>query len=235
MKKLPSKISTEDLLKALDSKEEVKEEIREVFDFGNDVPLFLSKYKIESGTQTITKKKLYRLYKQFSETPVNLYEFYLTVGGFIESYKDDHYLINLNRAEIHNLIQKNKPNSKKFALTSVSTRRHFELFLEETDINKGQKWVEAHVLIYLYHKWCRANKKSIRLKPKVFVSFARLYLETKRTTHQFTWFKVNEVLINSLTEDDKRKIRNDREKRQGKKVTKRQSVRSSGPQIESKE
>lgn len=214
MKKLPNSVSTEDLLKALETTTEASKPIDEIFDFHNDVPLFLSKYDIQSGPNQVSKISLYSLYVRYSNAPIPKRDFLLSVGAFVAGYSLTSFALNKTKIEIRSLIQKEGPVNNKYSMTGVATRKHFELFLSENNIRSGKKWVESFVLVYIYQRWCRNNRKLIRFKPNNFVKVAKLFLEHRKTTYINNWFKVDESLLLTLTEEDKGKIQDEARKRQ---------------------
>lgn len=216
MKKLPNSVSTEDLLKALEGNTDVAKPTDEIFDYKDDVPLFLSKYEIEAGENIVSKSSLYSLYIRYSETPLPRSQFKHSVLNFIPDLSIKTYGLNKTRTEITSLIQKSKPKVARYTPANANTRKHFELFLSENNITPGSKWIDGFSFLYIYQKWCRANRTSIRFKPRNFIRIANLYFENKRTTYINNWFKVSENLLQTLTDEDRRKIKNDREKRRQK-------------------
>ena len=207
MKKTPNKISTEDLLAALENNDELKSvEVQETFDYKNDIPLFLSKFNIEAGSNTISKSVLYRLYHQYSKFPVSPQEFTATTGLFLNIISQRCFGINKPKAEIMQLVTVKQQASGRYKPSSLTTRKHFERFMEENNVKNGNKWIEAGVLLYIYTKWCRETRKSIRFKLPSFTTVAKLFLESKRTTHINSWFKVHESILEKLTDEDRRKI-----------------------------
>lgn len=213
MKKLPNSVSTEDLLKALDETTEASKPIDEIFDFRNDVPVFLSKYNIQSGENQVAKRSLYSLYVRSSEAPVSRKTFLVAMGNFVTDHTRTTFALNKTKMEINALIQNTKPVSIKYSPAHVKTRKHFEDFLEQNNIRSGTKWVESEILLYVYQKWCRENRKSIRFKPNTFVKMLKLFLDNKKTTHYANWFRIDEAILTSLTEKDRRNIQDERRKR----------------------
>lgn len=223
MKKLPNKVTTEELLKALESTPEDSKEVLEVFDYRNDVPLFLSHYGIEAGENRVGKRAIRSLYIQYSEVPVNGNAFGQAIANFISG--DQHnYNINKTRQEITALLHKKNKKRPRYNDTNVASRKHFELFMEETKIRPGNKWVEAYILQAIYKKWCKENRKYVRFKPIMFTVMGKLYLEWKRTTALWSWFKIDESVLDYLTPEDKEKIRHDRRKRLDKEAKEKKSL-----------
>lgn len=212
MKKTPNKVSTEDLLKALTEAPESNNPVHEIFEFKNDVPKYLAKYEIEAGENVVSRRDLYRLYLQFSEAPVTPKTFNMSIFGFVNDENSSSVRINKTKAEIQALLHERNKKSGKYTPAHPNTRKHFEQFLTEANVKPGNKWVEAWIVLYIYQKWCRQNRKSIRFKPKSFTSMTRLYIESKRTTDVNTWFKIDESILSTLTDEDKRKIQNERNK-----------------------
>lgn len=211
MKKLPNKISTEELLKALEGSEtEESTAIQESLVYHNDVPLFMSKYNLGRGENPVSKLSLYRLYCRFTKNKVRRQEFGVTLDLFITA-NGKYWLLDKDQDYVTKLLnQKSKVGWVKYSPAHPSTKKHFEQFMEGVGLKAGNKWVEAFVLVKIYHKWCRENRKSIRFKPRSLVAITSLYLETRRTTNIANWFKVDETILNYLSPDEIRKIRDDR-------------------------
>ena len=202
MKKLPNKITTEDLLAALENPETTDtKEVLEIFDFINDVPLFLDKYKIEAGENPVSKRSLYRLYLQFSESKVNSLAFGQAITQFV-NFNNTNYFINLTRKEVTALLHAKNIKPSRYNIASIGTREHFQQFLEENEIRAGDKWVEGYILYYIYKKWCRQKRKIIRFKHNPFMTMLKLHLPNKRTMHYGCWIRVDQAIMEKLSYED---------------------------------
>lgn len=219
MKTVPNKISTEELLKALEGKEsEQATAIQESLVFTNDVPLFLSKYDISPGEHKISKNMLYRLYCRFSAERVRRYEFSATLDLFLTIEAANIY-VNKTPAEISTYIaQKSKAAWQKYSPAHPSTRKHFEEFLEGVELKAGNKWVQTFILKEIYNQWCRKERKTIRFKTKPFASMLKLYdIPNKRTEYVDNWFKIDESVLSYITPEEIRKLKDDRKPKKEKK------------------
>lgn len=205
-KKLPNKISTEDLLSALESPESIDTKpVIEIFNYRNDVPLFLDKYKIEAGPHKVSKRSIHRLYLQFSETKLDSRTFGVSITEFVD-FDANNYLINKTKPEILALLTKKKSKPARYNIANVGTRKHIEEFLAENNIAEGNKWVENYILHYIYEKWVKENRKTSRFTESNFTSVMKLMLPSKKTTQHSSWFKIDQSVVDKLTEDDIRTI-----------------------------
>lgn len=206
MKKLPNKVTTEELLAALDSPESIDTSpVIEIFNYRNDVPLFLDKFKIEAGPNKVSKRSLYRLYLQFSESKVSSHMFGVSITEFV-SFDKTNYFINLTKKELLALLTKKDQKLSRYNIASIGTRKHLELFLEENSIRAGNKWIENYVLYYVYRKWVKQNRKTSRFKSNGFTSIMKLMLPHKKTLYHNAWFKIDESILEKLTDEDRMKI-----------------------------
>lgn len=205
-KKLPYTISTEDLLASLESAIDV-----ETVEWTNDVPVFLSKFKIEQGKYCVSPTSLYSLYTIFSKDKVSRDEFYYTAAKFIPR-TSRYYKLNIKPTAIAKILHGNKLQKSFNFTTSVTLKRHFEKFMKTVGLKKGTKWVEGSVLHECYRFYCIDNKVHSRMIYKNFTSVCKLYFDHKRIgSSKAHWYKVDEEVIKMLTEEDIQRL-NDRKR-----------------------
>lgn len=212
-KQLTNKVSTEDLLKALDNTEtEVITAAEQNLVYKNDVPAFFSKYNIGPGEHKIRSHMLYRLYCRFSADRVSRYEFSATATLFLNN-ENTCFFIDKPRDEVAKMLTSgDNRHWSKYSPAHPATRKHFEDFHAGVGLERGNKWVETFVLNAIYKKWCKANRKISRFKPQTFTRMMNMYFEQRRTAFIENWFRVNESVLDYLTPAEKQKVKDDRSK-----------------------
>lgn len=170
------------------------------FEFENDIPAFLSHFKIEPGEHFVRRRMLYKLYTQYSLAPVNNVEFGLTLGLFF-SGNTKSIQININRIEVYKLIIRTKKKSK-YTTANPSIRKQFERFKNDLNIVDGDFWIESKYLFYVYKKYCSEKRKHVYFSDKFFTRMCKLYFETKQIGRKEIYFKLNKESISTLTKED---------------------------------
>jgi len=217
MKKLPHNIDTEELLKAL----ETAEDIQELVSFKNDVPLFLSKFKIEAGSNFILPRMLYKLYKLYSVDPVSQQVFSLSCSEFVPR-KGHYFKLNITPLKVTKILTKPKNRND---ISSSHFKKHYDKFIETANITKGTKWTEGFMLFEVYRFYCIDHKLHKRLTYENFVTISKMYFEHKRIgSSKGMWFKMDHDTLSILTPEHQQNVRNsrrmndkEREKRKPKK------------------
>lgn len=218
-KKLPHKIDTDDLLKALESSDDTTE----FLNFKNDVPLFLSKFKIEAGKNIVPVIVLYDLYKIYSSSPIEYGEFSQSISQFLPRNKMAYPLLNLSATKIQKIL--NKPVNKSHT-SSASTQKHFTTFLEKEGITKGTTWVLCEMFYEIYRHYCIDNKLKTRMSKRTFTIVSKLHFETKDVgmLHD-TYYKLNENIGNNLSKEVQERIIKERKDANQKYLDKHNAVR----------
>jgi hypothetical protein len=208
MKKLPFQIPLDDLLKALEDDETPT--LEELISYENDVPIFLSKFKLETGTYLVRASLLYKLYKIFSKNPLPPSEFSYSCGNFIHRAKNNYYKLNISPIKLTKIL--NPPVNRR-DLSSSAIKTHYEKFLEGTKVTKGTKWFEGFMLFEIYRFYCIDHKLKKRLRYENFVTISKLYFEHKRIgSSKGNWFKLDEEVFSILTPEHVERINGKRKK-----------------------
>lgn len=217
MVRLPFKISSEELLNSLES---LPDDTEELVSYSTDVPIFLSKLKIETGEYLIRPILIYKLYKVFSKNPVSQVKFSFEAANFVLR-EGNYFKLNISYQAIIKILN---PQVNRNKLSSHSVKKHFETFLKNTKTEKGPKWCESFLVFEVYRYYCIDNKIYHLLRYEDFVSMLKLHFEYKRVgKSKGVQFKLNTNLLEVLTLEYIEKIKlgrkkNERfkEKRRGK-------------------
>lgn len=226
-KKLLNSQSTEDLLAALESNEEAKEVIQDNYD--DDVLTFFSYYNIIPGEEIVTKALLYKLYKSWSKELIEKSMFYHYCELYLpKSNKTNKpaVLLNINALNIAKRTFDNLTERKREVTKSKKLKKHFELFLEQNEIKKGNYWLEGFTLYHLYDKWNYEIGRTNRLVEQRFLKLLKIYFNYKRKQpSKLNIYGVDRSILNHITEESLSRIREghyakEKEKRNKKKQRK---------------
>lgn len=200
MTKLPHQISTDDLLNALNEAEDI-----ESTEWTNDVPHFLSHFKMEQGQYKVPTHLLYSLYKLYSKQPVDQRSFTFTISQFLvrDGSRNPYYLVNIKPMRIAKVVNTKLKETQFNVTANLALKKHYDLFLKECKVRKGRTWVEALIFYEIYRHYCIDKRIKVRFNNHTFIKISRLYFKTRRIGHsRSTWFNVdNEIVSRFLTED----------------------------------
>lgn len=182
---IPTLLSDEELMNALDSAGEAAPETEEILEHNNDVIPFLSHYKIEPGEMAVNKKLLYRLYKQYySKDPLSSRQFHYLVGqflGYYYNYSGGFYRINQDQFKLSAYMFKEHRKKTIDKTKSNAYRKHFEAFLERKEIEKSSKYIEGYILHDIYKQYCKEiGLTTPKLGRDNFHKMCKLFFKHKR-------------------------------------------------------
>jgi hypothetical protein len=202
MGKLPSNLTLDELLKALENvnDESVQQTVIESSTGRNnsDVLLFLTTLKINKGDKPIKKILLYKLYDQWSKEPVSQNSFTMKLSYYIDTTKY-HYLINENDFSLTNKVKK-LLDPIKDRTKSKDQQKHFKYFLDKFKIKEGNSlFVEGYILFYIYDNWNFGNNKRNALGYKAFINMMKLYVPFVYINKTNRLFGLNESIRETLT------------------------------------
>jgi hypothetical protein len=198
MKKLPSTISSEELLKVIEDTVFTDKPIE------HSVLQFLADFNIEPGKVKINSRVLYKLYYYHTEEPVSPIEFNCILLGYFESIDDSNgkrFFVNRPARDLTRKLAQFLASSKAVKKTkNPHYRKHFESFLESQGLKSGTINIPAQALFFFYDKWQYENKLKTRLNYKNFLAMIRLYFITKRTAREWCIVKINREFFDNNKE-----------------------------------
>lgn len=226
-KLLPSRLSEEELLALLDAEDEAPVAVAQVFEYNDDIVPFLSFYAITPGHTPVSKKLLYKLYKAYSKNPVDSRNFNIQAGLYLSDHGPEHYNLNTDNFAISKHIyqaEKTKDKTK-----SLAFQKHFNWFLTERKMDKGNAWVEGFILFFIYKDFCRERRVNPKLGYVNFHKFLKLHFQYKRIKgNRSLWFKVDQNTSLLISEEEANVIRNARKKEgRGKEKSESRSEKTS--------
>lgn len=200
MSRLPHQISTDDLLSALDEAEDI-----ETTEWTNDVPHFLSHFKIEQGTYRVRADLLYKLYLLYSKNPIKQAAFTYTISQFLvrNGTRYEYYLINIKPVRIAKVVNTKIKSREVHTTANLALKKHYEKFLLDCGVHKSTTWIEGIILYEIYRHYCINKRIKIRFAPDKFIKISKLYFKTRRIGEsRAAWFGIDTNIINRfLTED----------------------------------
>jgi len=216
-KKLPSQESYEELLAALESDDiEVENDLTATEDnlsklTDDTVIIFLSHFNITTGTNAVSARLLYDLYRKHTLDPLDRRRFAIAIGKYIRYYtnrKGTFYQINMDAFKVTEEILKLKIKSRKNRDKSPGYRKSFEKFLKECEITTGQYWLQGFIIYEIYLDYCKSkglSRPAYAFKP--FIQMLKVYFTgTRRTSNRSLWFNVNEKTHQRYSPEQKKEI-----------------------------
>lgn len=203
--KLPHSFSEAELLALLETAEDI-----ETTSWANDVPFFLSHFKLDQGSNKVSVVLLYKLYMLYSKHSVVQQEFTKTVAQFIEK-TGNYFHLNIKPIRIAKVLQEKK-EKKLLSFNSINMQKHYDDFVKLKDVKPGNTWVEGMILYEIYRFYCIDRKKAVRLSLPQFIPLSHLYFKGKKVgSSKTTWFQVDDEIIGrSLTQEDITRLNNRR-------------------------
>lgn len=198
MKKLPSHITNEELLAALESADEV-----ESTNWENDVPHFLSKFKLDQGKFKVGSALLYKLYKLYSKAAVSRLTLTVSASQFIP-YDGKHFLVNIPAMKIAKVVHTGRQERKVNFNANDNIKKHYEQFVRVRRLSRGTTWVEGVLFHEIYRFYCIDTKQKSRLNYQNFTTVSKMYFKDKRIgSSKGYWYAIDgEAISRLLTPDD---------------------------------
>ena len=190
-------ISDEDLLDALDNKQQVKSidgSITDLFEF-------IKVFNLKDGKIKVKPSVIYKIYSRWSKKPLTAFTFGLRFGLIFEKVSG-RYQLNQSALDMAKIILK-EPVKMRDKTKSPKMKKHFEFFLNKFDIVPGDFFIKVEVLYDLYDKWSYENNRKVNLLySHVFSAFCKMYFKSK-TDLQTIYFAVDRSILNKLTQEQK--------------------------------
>jgi hypothetical protein len=186
-KRLPSSLSSEELLGQLDSADDdVLFDVEE-----NDVVTFLTRLKITPGLIPVKKKLIFSYYIKWSHDCVPQKKFSTIVDRYYKT-NNEYIFVNQDAFKITKQLKglhksKTKYIKNKFALNFVE-------FLKDKNIVAGTKWIKADILFYYFDQWAFKRKLGSGNKKKL-IRITKMFLKIRKTSTKEVWIGVNDGAI----------------------------------------
>jgi hypothetical protein len=155
----------------------------------NEIMSFIQFYNIKSGRVWVRSTVLYKLYKAWSETPIDFKKFTLFMARYLPYKSNKGFRISTSSLDISKktleiLIPKKTPLLK---IKSI------HLFIEEHQIQSGPFWHVDTLVYKIFRKWSR-KKHMISVTSDVFKSIMKTLVAYKITEEQHMYFGLNQDL-----------------------------------------
>lgn len=221
LNKLPSEISTEDLLKSINTAQDAQESIKEPH---SDVTRFLTHYELQSGAYPVRQSVIYRLYRAWSKDPDERYAFGVEAAKYLFSRQIGpkyYYLINKDAFKLEDRsyqLLKNRDKRK-----SPAYQKHFQNFLNAHSIQKGKIYIPCYAIHNLYKQW--AGKRPALSYGSLF-QFLELHFKSKRVeTSKARAFGLSDNIKDYISEEKIKELKEAR-KRKSKRKNKKSSPKT---------
>lgn len=210
--KLPHELSLDELLKSVAGEEKPKDG----FSFNNPILSFVQEFKISPGTNKVSDKLLYKLFRSwFKEDFISQRTFNIRLGSYIPSAMRNrrYYLVNTKTLELAKKCQLLEESQSLDRSKSIHWNKHYESFLRDTGLTEGPIYVEADILFYIYNNWCDRTRKTKKLGSNTFSAITKLNFEKKNISNSdIAWFGVNNKVKELITREEVKRWRQGRKK-----------------------
>lgn len=206
--KLPSDISTEDILKALSKEAESITGTTSIRIKRTEIVLsFLNMFDIKPGSDPIDRQILFNLYARYersqkikrakkARTFYNKLQDYLKITGSIVYINQKS--LDLSERVLNLLKPKERPQ-----LNVMPLQLHFQNFIKKYSIKPGKKtnfiWVTATALYDLYDEWAYSIRKKKPLTFVLFCQFSKIYFPTtKKDSFSKLWISLDDSITSAI-------------------------------------
>lgn len=190
-RKLDTDLSTEELLKALDNKEDT-------FVSSDPVFSFIQSFELKPGKTKIKLHLLYDLFKEWNKfSYLTSIQFKNEMAKYFtfsisSNIRNVVFLLNASIMDIVKHIEKNKKPDSYSHIKYKNNQKRFDKFIEAHDIKPGSLFIESDVFFHIYDTWTYKNNITITLSYEKFVSICHLYFDDKHFAgSELTWFGVD--------------------------------------------
>lgn len=192
-KTLPSKISTEDLIKALETIESNEGDVSpEELNFSkkiletseDDILAFMATFKLEQGPNLINSAYLYKVYRSWSKNASGTITFNLKLSNYLDfkvKNVNKYYYVNNSELNISESAKTLFIKKTKIFSGDKKTKNKFDAFIKKFGLYpvKQGVWVRAYLVFYFYDNWSYDTGKMMPLNTKSFLSMCNIYFKTK--------------------------------------------------------
>lgn len=215
-KKLPHEFSIEDLLASLETD---NEDIETSYEFDSPVLSFIQAFNIVAGEEMVSDDVLYQLFRQWHRQGAwTKKTFNVQLAKYIPFEQKGHKFYKVNKSilyiaqKVNEIVRKKQKDKRK----SITWQKHFERFVADTQLEKGNKiWVEADILYYVYNRWLDTQSRSKGTVYIKFLDIMTLYFERKIgvSFSNLNWFYVSRNIAKLITKEEVERWREGRKKK----------------------
>lgn len=200
LKKLPSNIDLKTLIEAL------KDETPEIVEDSTDVVTFISIFSIQTGSNPISKKFLYKLYKGYSSNPIVQSSFTMILNRYFESNRL-YFFIDKPALKVTPHLQRIVNTTSTAKSKTINHQKHFKNFMDRYEIKEGDYWLEGYILYSLYDSWTYQNRKQNPIKKNTFLQICEVFFEIK-TINNTKYFQIDKSITKYLSDKYMESLRN---------------------------
>lgn len=144
---------------------------------GIDLYLFISMFQIEVGSNPVSIKLLWQLYKEWSKKPVIKKKFFKFIKDLLPHDENDNILLNKSLFNISKDLEDYLTSKIKYKVKYDSENKHFTNFLKKHIIESGNTWISTSLLFEAYRVWVKRIRKSNTLGFEQFEQFCKHYFK----------------------------------------------------------
>lgn len=215
--KLPTELSIEELLKALDEK---PSDSKERIDSHDDMFNFIQAFDMRRGTYKVTGILLYELYIMWTkEKKISKQAFNIRFKKYFEFYNtskkltSDHYKLNKSVFDIAKQLEKYRKPKPYKNVKGKAVQKIFVEFIEKHNITRGSLYVESDVFYHVYDTYMYNNKRK-SLEYTRFINLCRLFFDYKYFDgSDLIWFGLSDNIKNYISPQGVANWRQGRKKR----------------------
>lgn len=200
----PTELSLAELLEAVKGQELIDENVSP--SFNDPIASFVQAFNIKPGKELISDILLHKLFKLWNKNSfINIRNFNRQFGQYIPSQRRNRRFYFVDQ-QVLKIIKTIEDIEKKTAFVPTKSKafyKHFERFLEKTNLKPGELYVESDILYYVYNRWCDDTRYKNPLGYKHFISFCDLNFEVKRLSNStILWYGVNKEIKTLITRSE---------------------------------
>ena len=234
-KRLPTDLTVEELLNALEQPAPTSEEkngnLIQMPDYNgqfldtNPVYSFLEAFKLKPGSHKISSKILYKLYKLWNKRAKISHEIFCKqFGDYIPTFKTTaarqnllYFKLNERGAKLAYYVDQYFKFNKRNFLTNKNYRKHYEEFFRDIGLEPGPIFIEGDVLYHVYDTYMYRRKRKSHPYQR-FEVICELFFECKYFDGtNDPWFGVSENIKQLISPQAVANWREGRKRISGKK------------------
>lgn len=193
------KLSTEDLLKALDSPSEVAIEPETIPDDIPPVLEFIQRFNLKSGKNRVESRLLWNLYLQYYPATITRHQFTEHANKLLK-YSNGAYLLSSSSEYLYSLLVNTKSSTTKKTKV-IKPKVSLVSFIEKTNATSGEHKIPWFAFFHLYRCYAIDRKVKKPASKTAFISYAKTKFKTSQN-NDGTLFLVDEFTANKIPKSE---------------------------------
>jgi hypothetical protein len=190
-------LSSEDLLKALESSPDNEHTTIPIPDDTPPVLEFIQRFKLVSGEHKVESRLLWKLYLQYYPMVITR-KIFTEHANKILKYEKAAFYLNVTSEYLYGLLIDKVPKLKRIDTLSANT--HFSTFFEKIKVVSGKHKIPWFTFFHLYRCYCIDNKIKPRSK-QAFLAYISKFFKSV-TSNDGSLFLVDKDTAHSIDKKD---------------------------------